>query len=237
MEIGQVREMSLGEEDNESLNLDIVKKCCCNLQSIDRKERKIAFQELSKFLFNKAWTQDEVHLIFNESHIYVLNGLRDKSEPVREEAIKFIKTFLIDILPTNDYYLSYVFPIYVERLGSCEVIEESEEVRLKLLQLLEDIFDKYKDNNLMKPFLNDSVTVLKETVKDTYPAIKEKSCHCIVKLAQILPRDFHMQAESLVKPVLSNFGHQRYKIRCEAISCIGILYNYVLDYIFLLMFI
>ncbi|GJQ73535.1 hypothetical protein Trydic_g13886 [Trypoxylus dichotomus] len=194
-----------------------------SLQSNDRKERKNAFQEFAKFVSskNEEWTLTKYHSLFNESHIYVFTGLRDKSEPVREEAIKFIKTFLIDILPTNDYYLSYIFPMLVERLGSCEIIEESEEIRLQLVQLLENILDKYKDNDLMKPFLDDSIVVLKETVKDKFPAIKEKSCQCIVKLAHILPRDFHMRAENLVKPVLSNFSHQRYKIRCEAISCIG----------------
>lgn len=214
--------MSLGQGDNQSSSLEIVKKICCNLQSNDRKERKDAFQEFSKFLTHsdQEHTPAKYHTIFNESHIYILNGLRDKSEPVREEAINFIKT-LIQILPINDYYLSYIFPVLVERLGSCEIIEESEEIRLQLVQLLENIFDKYKDNNLMKPFLNDSITVLKETVKDQYPSIKEKSCQCIIKLAHILPRDFHMQAENLIKPVLGNFAHQRYKIRCEAINCIG----------------
>lgn len=34
------------------------------------------------------------------------------------------------------------------------------------LQLLEDIFDKYGDNNLMKPFVNHIVTILQEAVKE-----------------------------------------------------------------------
>lgn len=215
--------MSLGQGDDESYYLETVKKLCCSLQNSEKKERKHAFQEFSKFIsqWNETRPVERYHLIFNESHIYILNGLRDKSEPVREEAIKFIKIFLIDILPVNDYYLSYIFPILVERLGSCEIIEDSEEIRLQLVELLECILEKYKNNNLMKPFLNDCVTVLKETTKDKYPAIKETSCHCIIKLAHALPRDFHMQAENLIKPVVSNFGHQRYKIRCEAIICIG----------------
>nr|XP_022916428.1 dynein assembly factor 5, axonemal [Onthophagus taurus] len=209
------------QEENTSTQA-ILHKFCSSLQSEDRKIRKKAFEDINVFVSNlKPENPEEFHKIFNEINIHMLNGLRDKSEPVREESIKFLTAFIITILPKNDYYLSYIFPVLTERLATCEIIEESEEVRLQLITFLEQIIDKYEEKNQLKPFLNDIVAVLRETVKDKYPSIKEKSCHCIVKLTRALPRDFHYQAESLIKPVLSNFSHQRFKIRCEAIKTIG----------------
>lgn len=80
---------------------------------------------------------------------------------------------------------------------------------------------RYSNTAQLVPFLNDSVTILAETVKDRYPSIKELSCHTIINLATALPNDFHKQAESLIKPVLTCFYHQRYKVRVEAIYATG----------------
>lgn len=215
--------MSLGEGDTDLLRnlLITAKKTCNNLQSEDKRVRKQALIDFQKCLSNSQCTLDELRKVFNETHMYTLNALRDKSEPVREQAIKFMHFYYIEKLPISDYYLTYIFPIFVERIGSVEIIEESEEIRLQLVQLLQAIIFKYTKTEQLKPFLNDIVIILSETVKDKYPAIKETSCKCIVDLANALPKDFHMQCESLVKPVLTCFTHQRYKIRVEAIKCIG----------------
>lgn len=210
-------------EEDQSQILQTVKKIIINLQSEDKRHRKNAFTELSKCLFdtNVQLTPEEYHEVFNEIHIYALNGFRDKSEQVREEAIKFIQCLIVDKLAINDYYLSYLFPVFLERIGSCEIIEESEEIRLQLNQFLQAIIIRFTTNDLLKPFLEDIVKIFSETVKDKYPAIKEITCKNIILLAQALPRDFHTEAENLIKPVLTAFGHQRYKIRVEAIKCIG----------------
>ena len=197
------------------------KKYCNQLQSENKGLRKQTLVDFQKFILGTGISKKEQHAIFNASSIYILNGFRDNSEAVREQAIKLISVFMIDMLPRNDYYISYLFPVLVERLGTSELTEESEEIRLQLLKLLELVIIKYSEDNLLKPFLNDIIMILKETVQDKYPAVKEISCNCIVKLSTALPRDFHLQAETLVKPVLSNFNHRRYKIRCEAVKCIG----------------
>lgn len=199
----------------------IAKKICYNLKSDEKRTRKQALLDFQMFLKDTEFGTEELHDIFNETHLHLINSLRDKSEPVREQSVKFFHFYYIDKLPINDYYLTYLFPLFVERIGTVELVEESEEVRLQLLQLLRAIITKYSNTVQLKPFLNDIVTILCETVKDKYPAIKEASCMCVSELSTALPRDFHMQAEQLVKPVLSCFNHQRYKIRVEAIKCMG----------------
>ncbi|CAH0563466.1 unnamed protein product [Brassicogethes aeneus] len=210
-------------DSQENEKIVTAKRICNSLQSEDRKVRKNAYIEMEKYLSsgNVDFSQQDLKNIFIETYMYTLNGLRDKTEAVREQAINFINFLIINKLPLNDYYLTYIFPVIVERIGSVEIIEESEEIRLQLLQLLDAIIGKYSKTEQLKPFLGDSVIILSETVKDKYPAIKELSNQTIVKLADALPKDFHMQAETLIKPVLTCFTHQRYKVRVEAIKSIG----------------
>ncbi|CAG9865292.1 unnamed protein product [Phyllotreta striolata] len=208
---------------NSDEKLSNVKKISIGLQSPDRKVRKQAFLDLQGYLSNEnaEFSNQDLRSIFVEIHIYVLNGLRDKVENVREQAIKFVNFLIIEKLPLNDYYLTYVLPVLVERIGTVELIEESEEIRLQILQLLDAIITKYSHTAQLVPFLNDCVTILAETVKDKYPTIKELSCRTVIKLAEALPRDFHKQAETLVKPVITCFYHQRYKVRVEAVYAVG----------------
>lgn len=209
-----------------SLNLNDPKlaeprKICYNLQSDDKRVRKQALMNFRTYLLTNEFTDEELQFIFNETHIYTLKAFRDKTEAVRSEAINFMRCLILDKLPKNDYYLTYIFPVLVERIGTVELVEESEEVRLEMLQFMQSIIVKYSKTIHLKPFLNDCVSVLCETVKDKHPAIKELSCKCITQLAEACPDYFHTQAESLVKPVLTVFSYQRFKIRLEAIKCMG----------------
>ncbi|KAJ3645393.1 hypothetical protein Zmor_023056 [Zophobas morio] len=202
-------------------SVQTAKKIATCLQSPDKKVRKQVFVDLQTFLSENEFSNQELRNIFSETHMYTLNGFRDKTELVREQAIKFMSFFVIDKLPLNDFYLTYVCPVLVERIGSVELIEESEEIRLELVKFLQAIILKYSNSEQLKPFLGDCVVILCEMVKDKHPAIKELSCRCVVDLAQALPRDFHMQAESLVKPIVSCFGHQRFRVRVEAVKAVG----------------
>ncbi|RZC34979.1 HEAT repeat-containing protein 2 [Asbolus verrucosus] len=210
-------------EDNSAENVQTAKKIALILQSDDKKARRQALADLEKFLSNpnKEFSNQDLRNIFVETQMYTLNGFRDKTEIVREQAIKFMNFLIVDKLPLNDFYLTYVFPVLVERIGSLELIEESEEIRLELVKFLQAIILKYSNTEQLKPFVGDCVIILCETVKDKHPAIKELSCKCVIDLAQALPRDFHLQAENLVKPIITCFGHQRYRVRVEAIKAIG----------------
>ncbi|ENN76488.1 hypothetical protein YQE_06941, partial [Dendroctonus ponderosae] len=197
-----------------------VKQICASLQSNDKFIRRKCFLDLKKFL-NSPLAEQELRDIFTQTHVYFLNGLRDPSEAVREEAVQFVAFLILDKYPLSDFYLTYVFPILVERIGSPELVEESEEIRLSMLALLNKIIFKYSNCEELRPFLNDCVSILAETIKDKYPSIKDLSCRTIISLSKALPKDFHMQAQTLLKPVLSCFSHQRFKIRVEAIHAVG----------------
>lgn len=198
-------------------------KICLGFQDPDRNVRKLVFQKLKTLCSQLEHTEEDLRSIFNATYVHFLNGLRDKSEAVREEAVKFILFFIVDRLPLNDYYLSYVFPVFIERVGTPELVEPSEEVRLQIVDCLNEIIKKYSNSNCLLPFYNQFVTILCETLKDRCPEVQNASCETVISLETAIHSDFHLQAESFLKPALSCITHQRYKVRVAGVRALGVI--------------
>ncbi|XP_026725324.1 dynein assembly factor 5, axonemal [Trichoplusia ni] len=191
------------------------------LQSEAKADRKQALVKLNEEIFeNPANSDCDLTLIFPEVYAYVLKSFSDPAEGCRETSALIISNF-IEKLPLNDYYLTYILPVIVRRIGCPEIVEESEEIRLVLIELVHKILEKYKVTFLLSPFINDFTNILTKTVTDPFPKVKLEACECIIMLTKVLQRDFHFQCESYVKPVLSNFAHQHFRVRVAAIKAIG----------------
>lgn len=198
-------------------------KICLGFQDPDRKVRRQVYQRLIDLFSQNELTNEDLRNIFNATHVHFLNGLRDKSEAVREEAVKFVSFIIMDRLPLNDYYLSYVFPVFLERVGTAELVEPSEEVRLRIVGCLNEIVKKYSESECLLQFYNQFVTILCETLKDRFPEVKKASCETIINLEKAIHTDFHLQAESFLKPALSCVTHQRYKVRVAGVRALGVI--------------
>ncbi|XP_068631779.1 dynein axonemal assembly factor 5 [Battus philenor] len=191
------------------------------LQSESKIARKNAFMKINTEIFeNPANTDCDLTIIFPEIYAYVLKGFSDSSEGCREISALIIANF-IESLPPNDYYLTYILPVIVRRIGCAEMIEDSEEIRLLLIQLVHKILEKYKNTHLLSSFFNDFTNILTKTSTDPFPKVKLEACDCIILLSKILQRDFHLQSESFIKPLLTNFAHQHFRVRVAAIKAIG----------------
>ncbi|XP_061713504.1 dynein axonemal assembly factor 5 [Cydia pomonella] len=191
------------------------------LQSESKMTRKQALIKIKEEIFENPEHKDcDLTVVFPEVYAYVLKSLTDSSEACRETAVAIISNF-ISRLPLNDYYLTYILPVLVRRIGCPEIVEESEEIRLILVELVHQIMVKYNVTHLLSPFINDFTSILTKTSTDPFPKVKLEACECIILLSRTLARDFHFQSESYVKPVLSNFAHQHYKVRVAAIRAIG----------------
>ncbi|XP_013169550.1 PREDICTED: dynein assembly factor 5, axonemal [Papilio xuthus] len=191
------------------------------LQSESKMARKQAFQKINYEIFENPLSEGcDFTIIFPEIYAYVLKGFSDPSEGCREMSIVIISNF-IEHLPLNDYYLTYILPVIVRRIGCAEIVEESEEVRLLLIELVHKILIKYKNTQLLTSFFNDFTSILTKTSTDPFPKVKLETCECIILLSKIIDREFHLQCESFIKPVLSNFAHQHFRVRVAAIRAIG----------------
>lgn len=191
------------------------------LQSESKMARKQALLSINKEIFEDPVNQDcDLTVVFPEVYAYVLKSFSDVSEACREASALIISNF-VERLPLNDYYLTYILPVIVRRIGCPEIVEESEEIRLVLIELVRKIIEKYKITHLLSPFINDFTSILTKTSADPFPKVKLEAFDCIIMLTKVLQRDFHFQCESYVKPVLSNFAHQHFRVRVAAIKAIG----------------
>ncbi|XP_023943230.2 dynein axonemal assembly factor 5 [Bicyclus anynana] len=191
------------------------------LQSESKIVRRNGLVKINEEIFENPLNVDcDLTLVFPEIYAHILKSFSDTSEACRDCAITIMSNF-IDQLPLNDYYLTYILPVIVRRIGCPETVEESEEIRLVLIQLVHKIIQKYKGTHLLTPFINEFTSILTKTSTDPYPKVKLEVCDCIILLTKVLQRDFHFQSESYVKPVLSNFAHQHFRVRVAAVRAIG----------------
>lgn len=204
--------MTLSETSDLLLN-----KYCNELSSEDKRQRKRALENIKKVILTEKNIEDVI-----PSYEFVQKNLvrcfKDNSEAVRELSILIVLEVL-KVLPTKELYISSIMPVISERLSGETVQENSEEVRLCLVMLLSEFIQKYKD--YLFHYLDDFINILVKTIVDPYPKVKKESCDCAAELAKSIPQYFHMQSESLIKPLLLTLGHQQYRIRVAGISSIG----------------
>ena len=78
---------------------------------------------------------------------------------------------MLHIAKDGDTYLPSIVPVLVARLGQTEIMEPSEELRLELVNLLNEILKVHGPK--MGPFMGDMVLILQRTVVDPYPEVKK----------------------------------------------------------------
>ncbi|XP_053669886.1 dynein axonemal assembly factor 5 [Anopheles nili] len=216
------------EEDGKSY----VESFCTAIQNPDRMVRQRALKNFEQNYIRNVETTEEVSRIFDDIYLHILRCYSDRFESVRILAVTALDTLLAK-LPTNDYYLEYVIPVLQKRIGQAETIEESEELRLQLLEQLEALVIKYRDPDgsrgdpLLKVFDN-VVDVLIKTLRDPYPAAQKKSCDIVAALAEATP-SLRYRAEALVAPAKSILVHRHSANRIAAIETLGILSLHILS--------
>lgn len=205
------------------------------IQNPERMVRQGALKELLQFCQAEAnVSENNAVEIFDSVYLCLIKCYSDKFEMCRSLACSIISEILKP-LEQNDYNLSLLVPVIAKRLAHHDIVEESEELRLQLLEQLNYIISKYKDLNktgnirgqgdgedpLLKPY-NDIVDILKCSLLDTYPAILKKSCEVVKATADASP-SFHFRCEALVEPLISLLKHRHSAIRVASIGALGIV--------------
>ncbi|NXJ74834.1 DAAF5 factor, partial [Trogon melanurus] len=115
--------------------------------------------------------------------------------------------------------LPVLLPALAQRLCPPQGSEPSEELRLGLVQLLRLLLQRCGAS--VAPYLSDVVRILQATLLDHYAEVRRESCRCAVACAQAMPEHFHMQSESLIKPLMQTISHQHYRVRVDVIQATG----------------
>lgn len=208
--------MSAG--DKSVIDNAVLQKSLNGLQSEEKRKRKSSLDELRKLLF--SYLKSSPSLLDDHEDIYkaIVRCFGDESEACRESAVNLLRDLLLDNISLH-LNLTLLVPVLSRRLGSTEVVEASEEVRCSLVELLHTVLKRAEKD--IFPYFNDITQILAKTIVDPYPKIKRESCECVSALAFAIPENFHMQSESLVKPLVQTLTHQQYRVRVSAILALG----------------
>ncbi|XP_053661046.1 dynein axonemal assembly factor 5 [Anopheles marshallii] len=205
---------------------------CTAVQNPDRMVRQRALKTFEEDFIHGIASDAECSRIFDETYLHILRCYSDRFESVRTVAVS-VMDVLLGKLPTNDYYLDCIVPVLAKRIGQAETIEDSEELRLLLLEQLAALVVKYSDPDgnhgdpLLKVF-DSVVDILIKTLRDPYPAAQKKSCEIVMALAVATP-SLHYRAEVLVAPAKTILAHRHSANRIAAIETLGVLSLHILS--------
>lgn len=200
-------------------------------QSPERMVRQRGLKEFLEFC-ETGLSTDNVVEIFDTVYLHIIRCYNDKYEMCRSLACSIVSEIL-KYLQRNDYFLNYIVPVIAKRIGQAEVLEESEEMRLQMLQQLNYIIEKYKElinlgsvkdydgkDVMLKPY-NEIMDILKMSLFDTYPAVLKETCEIIINTANACT-SFHYRAEVLLDPLSDLLRHRHSIVRISAVKAIGI---------------
>ena len=189
----------------------------------NRNTRKRAIEGIRKEIIGRKDGLDGeiIQEVLNEIIRPVLKLVSDPVEKCREVSIDFLKDSISKSSKPEEF-LSFIIPVLTQRLGQIDVVEPSEEIRLQSVVFLTELVNLTQKH--MVAYFDDMVSILQRTIIDPYPEVKKESCKCTCALARAVPQHFHMQSESLIKPLLQSISHQHSKVRVEVILTIGV-YN------------
>uniref|UniRef100_A0A8C5QE17 Dynein axonemal assembly factor 5 n=1 Tax=Leptobrachium leishanense TaxID=445787 RepID=A0A8C5QE17_9ANUR len=189
---------------------------CLNDDSkFTRRKALVAIQQEAQ---NKRLSSGPLQEVFAELLRPLLRCLTDPMEKCRELAIQII-SHCVGNVPRPEEALPYLIPAVTQRLGNPEIVEPSEELRLALAELLTLLVEVC--GKKLVPYLDDMVRILQRTISDPFPEVKKESCKCASYYAQSIPEHFHMQSESLIKPLMQAISHQHSKVRLAVIQTTG----------------
>jgi hypothetical protein len=170
------------------------------LNSEDLSERKRAIATIYEYVNENKIDFESLgsQKIMKEFHKALLKAFSDQSEKIRETAVKIVQE-LLSRCEDMTIFLPYIFSILVER-SNCEdlegilqmpevmrpapgqkpyvmtkLIEKSEPVRYELLELL-GIIITCAEEEILTPYINDCVDILRTYLMDPFSQIQIKAC-------------------------------------------------------------
>lgn len=209
---------------------------CKNIQSPERLVRQKALKQFLELVTQEPELNND-HEVFNAAYLYIIKCYGDKYESCRSLAAEIISQLITTINGdnTNELYLDYVIPVLRRRIGQKEIIEDSEELRLQLMEQLYEIVNKFHYNEcigdcLMKSY-NDIMDIMMKCLTDPYAAVQRQCCKVIQLLATATP-SFYAKAELLISPLISLLSHRHSGIRVIAIETLGRYFFFYFHYCF-----
>ena len=180
----------------------------------DRKTRQRALQKLGALARSPP---AEIDGVWEQAlRAPLLKLFSDTVEKNRELSITLVTDLVPSLGPAAlGGSLPYMLPVFVARLASKPVAEDGEELRLALLQLLQQLLQR-AGGEPMAPHLPELVQVLAAGFADPFPDAKKAACALTQALAEQLPTYIEPHCAALVKALQPTMAHQHSRVRSVA---------------------
>ena len=168
-----------------------------------------------------------------------LRTLTDKYERCREVSCDICLTIFRKI-PREEVQkcLPFLFQVFSRSLSLEEEYEPSEEVRVKMMELLTLLFEMFTtelQGNMYIPqlsltphsscpvYVEDVVEMVVSVLEDKCPQVKRLSASLVVRLAQHHKKVLRLKGSVLAAPLARNVSHRQSPVRAVTVAAIGSL--------------
>ncbi|KAI8893080.1 armadillo-type protein [Globomyces pollinis-pini] len=179
----------------------------------DRTSKKRALEKIYK-----ETSQKNPQLDSNSIIKHLLKSLKDPIEKCRELSINIIESLIASNQVQVTLFLNQIIPVFVQQLGQLQIIEPSEEIRLKILMTLKLIIKS--SNSDYAPFVDDTFKILAQTFNDNFQDIRKESCNIVMILCKNNIRAVAHLGGSVVKMILPSLNHRHSSVRTIALQAI-----------------
>lgn len=154
------------------------------LNEDNKSTRRRALEAIRRETVGKDLPGSELQEVFAGLLKVLLKSLADPAESCRETAIQTLGDF-VRCVPRPEESLPYLMPCLAQRLGSKDMLEPAEELRLSMVELL--VLTVELCGRHLAPYLDDMIRILQKTIIDPFPDVKRESCKCTISFARCVP--------------------------------------------------
>lgn len=161
---------------------------------------------------------------------------QDAVEKCREKALTILLFFAEHhAMELSQSMTKDLVALLSARLGKLPYPEPTEEIRLLLLQLthvyLKQLAEAFEANSGSDKTLSlvavipDLANVLGKTALDPFPDVKKITADCAIVISCAWKSDVALQLGTIVKPMVTNLGHQHSRVRVGALQVRSLLFQ------------
>jgi hypothetical protein len=197
------------------------------ISDVDRSVRKRGLQKLLEDLpwASKSGSQRTAIQEFINCQLIakLIVSLSDAVEKCRELSIQLLTKCIDECKKLSDEHFSNLLGSLCHRIGDNPFPESSEEIRLKVTELLNFFFDKFSPTKAVIITKNAAILFasLSKALMDSFPAVKSSCADLLCKLCAIMPQDVRLYIKPLLKGLCTNVMHQHSKVRSMTLKVLA----------------
>jgi len=188
--------------------------------SSDRLTRLSCLHHISAYLSSPTKTDHDPKMDTTEILKCLIKTFVDPKEPIRSLAIDVVHKHIGSEHANWDYQVSikYIIPIILHCVCGSAYFEKSEEIRLKLVGLLDRIVSLSSNEEDLKPICGDLIAILMKLLVDSHSDINQRVCSLIVALSGKIR--VYTVSTMVIETVLPLLSHRKSPVRVSAIRLI-----------------